>query len=194
MMFDDFLNLAGQDLGGLRLIVFTGVSGSGKTTALRFLAESHASFRDRPRLQLGGLPALGDVPRVEHHLILCDEVRHAGQLAGLARLLRGRNTVAVASHLPPAVFWPFKIFGPTRLFRTDRDREKIVRHLQHQRLRFSRRAVDEYCRLYGANYLDLGHMLERFPGQDFDRAFHQFQKFCRLSQLAPAHAGARDPA
>ena len=184
MVFDDFLNLAAGDLGGLRLIVFSGVSGSGKSTALRFLAESHASFQTRPVLELDCQPDLRSAPHVTDHLILCDEVRQVRELAGLARLMRNRNTVAVAAHLPLLAFRPYGIFGPARYFRTDRDPGKIMRYLDRSRLSYSRAAIATYCRLYGSNYVDLRHMLERFPSENFDQAFAQFQKFCRLTRTA----------
>lgn len=182
--FDDFLNLGARDLGGLRLIVFSGVSGSGKTTAMRFLAESHSGFRGRPVLELDCQPDLRSAPQVTGHLILCDEVTQVRQLAGLARLMRNRNTVAVAAHLPLAMFRPYGFFGSAQYFRTDRGAEKIARYLDRSRLSYSRATVAAYCKLYGANYVDLHHMLERFPNKNFDRTFAQFQKFCRMIRTA----------
>jgi hypothetical protein len=103
-------------------------------------------------------------------------------VGAVVALLRRGNTVAMASHLPLACLWPLCAVWRTRLFATDRDAGKIVRYLRTKEVRFTEPVVQHYCRAYGASYLDVEHILERFPAGDFDHAFHLFQKFCRLQR------------
>jgi hypothetical protein len=103
-------------------------------------------------------------------------------VGAVVALLRRGNTVAMASHLPLACLWPLCAVWRTRLFATDRDAGKIVRYLRTKEVRFTEPVVQHYCRAYGASYLDVEHILERFPAGDFDRAFHLFQRFCRLQR------------
>ena len=41
----------------------------------------------------------------------------------------------------------------------------------------------EFCRLYGASYLDLDCILERYPGKSLDQALHLTLKLDRLTHL-----------
>ena len=49
ILFDDFLGLEGEDFRQTRLIVFAGISGSGKSTALKFLCDHHPAFSGKPQ-------------------------------------------------------------------------------------------------------------------------------------------------
>ena len=44
ILFDDFLGLEDENFERTRLIVFTGISGSGKSTAMKFLCDRHPAF------------------------------------------------------------------------------------------------------------------------------------------------------
>jgi hypothetical protein len=179
--FDDFLGLRGCALHGVRLLVFAGVSGSGKSTAMRFLEREHPQFRGMPSAVLSPNPtpdALGDSRR----FVLVEEVQRPRELKAVVQLLRLGHTVAVASHLPLAWYAPFRLAWRCRFFQTDRDAAKISRYLSRRRLRFTEAAVADYCRCYGASYLDVAHILERFPLDDFDRAYGAFQRLCRIER------------
>ncbi|QDU89670.1 hypothetical protein Pla175_30640 [Pirellulimonas nuda] len=179
--FDDFLGLRASTLHGVRLLVFAGVSGSGKSTAMRFLEREHPRFRGMPSTVLGPhpTPAALDGSR---RFVLVEEVHRPAELKGVARLLRLGHTVAVASHLPLAWYTPFRLAWRCRFFQTDRDAAKISRYLTGRRVRFTEAAVADYCRRYGASYLDAAHILERFPLDDFDRAYGAFQRLCRIKR------------
>ncbi len=175
---DDFLGLASRSFTGIGLVVFTGISGSGKSTALEFLRH-HPDFsgpdwvavhRGREGLRF---------PRCRGSVVAIDELLTLGELRPLAGLLR-HNRVLVASHLPRACFLPFAGTRRIRLFRTDLDRGQIARLLARRGIRFSAAAVEDYCRGYGANYLDLEHIMERWPGNDFDRSYAAFRRLCCL--------------
>ena len=66
--FDDFLQLKAASFRSTRLAVFTGVSGSGKSTAIQWLIQHHPDFQNRPieRVIGGGLD--WTMPAVENGL------------------------------------------------------------------------------------------------------------------------------
>ena len=53
--YDDFLNLKTAQFRSFRLTVFTGVSNSGKSTAIQWLIDHHHDFHDRPVVDWIGL-------------------------------------------------------------------------------------------------------------------------------------------
>lgn len=179
--FDDFLGLKEEEFQGTRLIVLTGMSGSGKSTALKFLADQHPAFREQPWEWIWALGKKWNPrPIRKKRLVVVDEVVSVRQLPGVLRLLQQNRTVAVASHLPQACFWPFQLFFQTRHFRTDKDMSKISRELARQGIPSTPHAVSEFCRQYGANYVDLECILERHPGRDFGHALQLSRKLDRL--------------
>ena len=154
--YDDFLGLLGRDFSRHRLVLFCGASGSGKSTAIRFLLERHPDFNGTD-------------------VMVMDEV-HAGNLHRLAANVMGRRVLA-ASHFPLA--WISALPGIT-VFRTDRDRGKIARYLRALGVSASSEAVEAYVRRFGATYTDVDIILERYPAPRFDIALARFQRFCRL--------------
>ena len=178
--FDDFLNLQRAELASQRLIVFTGCSGSGKSTAMSFLAQRHQCFRDRQSVTWLHLDTRPRLP-ADQGLVLVDEVTQLRQLNLVRSLLgNGNGTVVVASHLPAVVWSVFKPFIRTRLFATDQQPEKIARYLSRCNVEHSAAAVRIFCRQYGASFLDVDCILERHPGRSFDEALQLVQKFDRI--------------
>ena len=76
-----------------------------------------------------------------NRLVVVDEIRDPRQLPTVARLLRQNQTVAVASHLNAAWFWPFRLAGPCRHYSTDRDCAKIGHHLSRRGISHTAAAV-----------------------------------------------------
>ena len=124
------------------------------------------------------------LPPLQNELVVLDDVRFLQQLMPLGRLLRLGNTVLVASHLAANCYLPLRLFWPSRLFVMDRDERKIERYLAQNQVAFRRQSVQQYCQLFGANYLDVDFILERRPGASFDEALAHFLKFCQL-ELTP---------
>lgn len=178
--FDDFLGLANTDFKDVRLIVFCGISGSGKSRALRFLENHHHDFKNRRPVWIHPDTRPGGFPGIHQRLVIMDEIRRTSQLADLRTLLRLGNTVAVASHVNPWKFWPLRLFWRTKVFKTDQSRDKIARFLDQSNVSFSHGAIEQYCQVFGANYLDACHIMERYPGQTFDAALQRFLKFCGM--------------
>jgi energy-coupling factor transporter ATP-binding protein EcfA2 len=156
LSFDDFLGLGARDFSRHRLVVFVGRSGSGKSTAIRFL--------------LGRLPGSRVI----------DEIAHAGDLVGLWAPLAAGERLLVASHLSAACFLALRPFIKVAVFRTDRSADKIARYLERRGIGASARALRAFVRRYGATYTDAELIMERFPGASFDASLARFERFCSL--------------
>jgi len=176
---EDFLGLASRSFAGVGLVVFTGVSGSGKSTALEFLRRHHPDFAGRDWVTVTRGRSGLQLPRCHGCVVAVDEVVAVRELWSLAGLLR-HNQVLVAAHLPMACFLPFAGCCRMRLFRTDLDRGKIARALERRGIGFSLAVVDDYCRSYGSNFLDLEHILERWPTDNFDLSYAAFRRLCQV--------------
>lgn len=193
---EDFLGLAARSFAGIGLVVFTGASGSGKSTALEFLRRRHPDFTGSDWIAVHRGPGGLRFPSCRGCVVAIDEIVAVRELWPLAGLLR-HNQVLVAAHLPRACFMVFAGCRRIRLFRTDRDRGKIQRLLERRGIRFSTAAVEDYCRVFGANYLDIEHILERCPGDDFDQSYAAFRRLCRLRRTpwgSSPHARTRGTA
>ena len=106
ILFDDFLGLEGEDFRQTRLIVFAGISGSGKSTALKFLCDHHPEFAGGSSQWVWMLEKTPEVGSIHgNRLVVVDEIRDPRQLPTVARLLRQNQTVAVASHLNAGFAW-----------------------------------------------------------------------------------------
>lgn len=179
----DFLSLANADLEGVRLIVLAGDSGTGKSSALRFLANEHPHLAGRPRRWMR--PALGDVEvgETRGHLVLLDEIDQSWQLRLVRDLLRADNVVAVASHVPIVRFTWLRLRYRVRAFSTDRDDGKLAGVLRHRGVPFDPADVRRFVARFGANVVDLGCILERSPGRPFGQALAHFERFCALQRV-----------
>jgi len=179
--------LQSADFRGVRLVAFCGVSGAGKSTAIDFVRR-RPEFCQREGVVASpaGVNALG---HVRGRLVVVEELLRPGDLRCVWRLLRGGATVLAASHLRPAWLAPFRLLAPMRCYQIDRDWQKIARYLDRCSVAYTPAAVQQYCRRYGANYVDAGIVLERFPGVPFDEALARFERFCRLD-VRPTENGA----
>lgn len=175
----DFLGLAARSFAGVRLVVFAGVSGSGKSTAIEFLRRRHPDLAGPDWVSVTRGPGGLAVPRCRGGVVAIDEIVSVGELRHVARLLR-HNRVLVATHLPLACYAPFAACVRARLFRTDRDAAKIGIVLERRGIRCSAAALRHYCRAHGANFLDVQHILERWPSDDFDRSYAAFRRLCHV--------------
>lgn len=180
--FDDYLGLRRRDFSRAELVVFTGRSGSGKSTAIRFLLEHHPDFRDREQLHLGAAPFT--VPARRWDVIAVDDLTAPRELGAIVRLLRSSRTLLVASHLAPALLRPLQLVARSSFFRTDADTAKVARHLARLGVTATSEAVARYVALFGATYTDVEIILERYPEPTFDRALARFSRFCRVASRA----------
>lgn len=163
--FDDYLDLGGQRLAGVRALVLIGRSGAGKTRYLRWLVSHHPDVR--------ALDAAGTLATV-------DEMWRLRDLPRLWRVVRSASLTLVASHLPGPAHAPIRALGPLRLFHLDRHPDKVARELTRRGVAHSPAAVDAFCGRFGGSYTDLDLVLGRYPGVPFDRAWARFTRECRV--------------
>ena len=156
--FDDFLRLDAQDFSRTRLLLFYGVSGSGKTTAIQHLKQ-----------------------RIDGLMVL-DEIVARRDIRKLGSLLREYRQVAAATHVCPIRFWTLRLRYRTRVFCTDRDPAKLGRLLDRRSVSYSPASLWTFTRRYGANYTDLDIILERYPDVGFDEALARFEQFCEIER------------
>ncbi|MFN2240170.1 MAG: hypothetical protein ABR524_12345 [Thermoanaerobaculia bacterium] len=181
--FDDYLGLDRLDLSRFRLIVFIGRSGSGKSTAIGHLLNTHPSFRWRESAVLRR-PSFAGPPGLPM-LVAVDDLVEPRELRVVVDLLRSGRTILVASHLDAAWYRVLSLFVPAILFRTDSDAAKIGRYLERRGVAASKDATRAYARRFGATYTDADIILERYPGRSFDDALDRFERYCEV-EVHPA--------
>ena len=185
--FDDHLGLCDADLTGVRLLVLHGASGSGKSTYLHYLLKNHSSFRGQSVTRVRGGPIdWSAIDRPEGDIVLVDELVRGRDIPFVARLLHRGYRVVAASHLHPVLTGFIGLRWNTRQFATDRDARKIERYLDGRGVRYSPKIVAAFCRAHGATYTDADIILSHVGGEDFDRAFLRFQRFCTLKRRPAA--------
>jgi hypothetical protein len=177
---NDHLGLLQRSFEKPRLIVFTGMSGSGKSSCIELLLGEHPEFVGRGYATIGPAPISWpeDIPPTE--LVVVDELQRFIELMQVARLLRAGHTLIVASHLQPAWVRLFNMRWPAAHFHTDRSTEKLQHFLEAHGVRFTPECVREFGETFGANYTDLEIILERSGGNDFDLAFERFRRSARI--------------
>ena len=177
ILFDDFLELGNEKFAGTRLIILTGISGSGKTTALKYLADHHPAFHNQTKHWIWTMQKRRNhIPVRGKRLVVVDEIEEVSQLAGVWRLLMANRTVAVASHLSPVWFGPLRWLCDSRHFRTDRGATKIQSLLKSRGIPHTAEAISEFLRRHGASYVELECILERHPGRSLDQALQLSHK------------------
>lgn len=177
--YGDFLGLAGRRFADARLVVFTGVSGSGKSTAIEFLLESHPDFAGLDYELVAERP-MSFRESYDAPLIVVDEVVEWQHVAALFRLLSRGHRLVVASHLPSIALKCLLAPWRGRYFCTDDDPSKISGYLEHLGVAASDEAVGRFCATYGATFTDADIILEQFGGTDFDTALRRFERFCAI--------------
>lgn len=184
--FDDFLSLKKQNFNNSRLLIFHGISGSGKSSNLNYIAHHHPSFQNQSVKWIWTHHKRFKVQAIHsYNLVVVDEIISPFQLPAIFKLLNQNKNIAVASHLNPAWFKILFPFTPTLSFRTDASAEKIRKYLNKKDISFSSESILSFCKSYGSNYVDLQCILENHPGKSFDDALKWNQKFNKIKSFTP---------
>ena len=179
----DFLGLQDKCFRESRLLLLTGVSGSGKSTALKYLIEQHPSFLDQTVGQITGSPLdwrmLSDVEAAP--VIAVDEIRGFVDALKIYYLVCRKKKVIVASHCPAWWFFPLKIMVKANFYRTDSSIEKLSKYLEQLSIKHSTSTLKQFTKIFGASYTDLDIILELHPSNSFDTSFAQYSKLSSIS-------------
>lgn len=185
--FDDFLGLAQGRFINSSLVVFYGMSGSGKSANLCFLANHHQDFKNRSHQWIWtAQKKFKFTPVADEPLVVVDEITSVFQLFEVKKLVKKNSTVAVASHLRP--FW-FRICMPRvsmKSFQTDEGDQKLRTYLKRKNISFNSAALHAYVNKYGSNYLDLQCILERFPKRNLDDAIQASERLDKIKVKKPS--------
>ena len=175
-----------MNFNNTRLLIFHGISGSGKSSNLHFIAHHHSSFKNKSVKWIWTHHKKFEVQNVkDYDLVVVDEIVSPFHIVPINKLLGKNKTVAIASHLNP--FWIKMLcpLTPTLSFRTDASVEKIHRFLDRKEITYSESSIFSFCKTYGANFVDLQCILENYPGKSFDDALKWNQKFNRIKSFTP---------
>jgi hypothetical protein len=162
--FVDTLGLGESDFANTRVLVLCGESGSGKSSAIRFLMQRHRHYRGDARVRV------------------IEELRGWRDLGVFLRALVHRDRLLVASHLPAWLHRGLGILARTRVIALDCHPQKISHWLAAHDVGFSDAAVAEFCRRFGANYTDARLILQHAQATSFDQALGRFLRQCRLQR------------
>lgn len=173
---DDYLGLLGTALEPLRLLLFHGASGSGKTSQIALLVNRHTDLAGRP--VTFATPA--SLPAARQDVLVIDEIQTLRQAVCLGPALRRSRLLLVASHVEPALLWPWRLGRAGRCFRLDPLADKLARELGRRGIRHTPRALALFVQRFGANYTDLDIVLEQAGVDDLDRALALFLRGSRI--------------
>jgi hypothetical protein len=184
--FDDFLGLGRQSFEQTDLLIFHGVSGSGKSSNLKFLAYHHPFFRDMSVHWIWTKHKRFNIQSVQSYkLVVVDEIVSPIQLPAVYSLLKTNQTVAIASHISPMWFKLFFRHNRTISYQTDASTKKLSNYLKTRGIPHSTKVLRQFANQYGSNYVDLQCMLEAYPCENFDDAFRYNQKFNNIKCFSP---------
>lgn len=170
-LLDDYLGLLHQPLAGLRMMVFFGASGSGKSSQIKLL-QRHPELAGRDVVHC--TPT--SMPLGQQDVVVLDEIQTLRDCRCLSSALRSSRLLLVASHVDPRMLWPWRFRVPTRCFRIDSLSHKLARAMRDRGIRFSQAALQRFVAHFGANYTDLDIVLEQAGVDDLDQALALFTR------------------
>ena len=171
--FDDFLGLKETNFANTKLLVFTGISGSGKSSYLKFLAQAHPDFKNLSQVWIWTMHQSFQVkPTQKKELFLIDEINSPLQLLSLIRIKKSTAQWVFASHIHR--LW-FRLLTQEKIkfYHTDHSSKKLETWMHRWGVSYSKESLLAFQKKYGANYVDLQCILERSPKKDLDYALNK---------------------
>ena len=170
------MNVIKESFDEVRLIVFSGVSGSGKTTTLQHLVSCHPHYQHELRTDITGSPINWTRISPSTRLVVIDELVSLSDYWYLIRLLHHGHYVIAASHLPNIYLRLLALIWSIRIIRVDKDYRTISHYLQQEQIHYSDAAVRDFCSVLGSSYVDTKIILEQYPSCSFDEAWSRFKR------------------
>ena len=176
-IFDDFLGLKNEKFQGVEMIIFSGTSGSGKSSYLSYLEQSHPYFQDIQKRWIWTMHRPIKFSLInQNELLLIDEIISPRQLLSFKHA-RGKGiSLAIASHINPIWYHILFPLSKKRFFQTDKGVEKLRRWLKQKNVPYSNQSLHLFQKKYGSNYVDLNCLLERSSKKNLDYALNMHSK------------------
>jgi len=178
--YDDFMDLSGLDLTDKRLIVFTGISGSGKSAAIWYL------LRQFPEIEKQGCESIigGKLewkPRYEARWLIVDEVFDLFDVWHIRWLLRQGHRMVIASHLSVSILRILCLGYAGLYLRTDGESKKLARHLDDKGIKYDAHSMNRFISQFGQSYETMNVVLDYSQSSTLTNAMERFERQCMLS-------------
>jgi ABC-type dipeptide/oligopeptide/nickel transport system ATPase component len=165
-----------ESFDNIQLIIFSGVSGSGKSTTMQSFLSCHPEYQNEASTVITDSPITWTSIFPSTRLVVIDELVNLSDYWHLIRLLHNGHRVIAASHFPDIYLRLLALIWRIRVIRVDKDYRTIVRYLQKAQIRYSDAAVQDFCSVFGASYADTKIVLEQYPSCSFDVAWSRFKR------------------
>ncbi len=166
--FDDYKNLLKYDFSDYKYIIFYWKSWAGKSSYLSELKLKNKSVQ-------------------KEDIIIIDEILDFFSLVKNIKYLFKTQKYLICSHLNKYYFLPLFLFGKVKFINLDTSEEKIYNYLESKNIKYSKKSVKEFMKIYKSNYTDLDIILEKYNWNDFDTALRKFKKFNNLKMSVNSH-------
>lgn len=181
--FHDHYELLNHDFKQHRLIVFTGKSGAGKSTYIKFLIENNISIKSSSKTIYAERPMQWGKINNKNDLLVLDELKTPLELYYIIKLLLRGNSLIIANHVAIFFIKTIGFFTTSILFNLDNQNEKICFYLKIHGYHFSQSIVEQFCNTYGSNYTDLEIILEHNIDKNFDTIYKNFMRYKTIEKI-----------
>jgi hypothetical protein len=174
------MNLSGLNLMDSRLLVFTGISGSGKSAAIQYLLERFPEIEGQGYETIVG-NKLEWMPRYETKWLIIDEVINLFDAWRIRRLLKQGHRLIVASHLPASMFKVICLCYAGLYLCTDGESRKLAHYLSNKGIVYDACSMNRFISQFGQSYNTLDVVLSYSQSATLSMAMEYFDRQCRLS-------------
>lgn len=178
--YHDFLGLSGRVIDECQAVVFTGISGSGKTRAMEYLAAHNPVISRHMPCLISGDP-LPWLSSYDSEWLLVDEIVHVRDLLQVRQLLARGHRLVLANHLPTMLVRLLLVGYHVKYFSTDSQSNKLAIYLQSRQIDYSDESLQQYISQYGQSYNSLAVILEHTGAADLALALARFNQHCRMA-------------
>jgi len=168
------------DLLEKRLVVFTGISGSGKSSAIQYLVSRFPEITKQGVESIAG-ERLKWKSSYSARWLLVDEVVSLRDAWIIKQLVERGHRVIAASHLSVPVFKTICLSIDGLYFRTDDASDKLARYISNQGVEYDESSMKQFIDQFGQSYTTLDVVLGYCQSKTLAGAMEYFSRHCTLS-------------